>query len=64
MFQEYYLNDNNLKVFMWLKYVVHWTQEYAQGVHEDHPIHCCDERYEIIATPINLKKIADFDLEK
>jgi len=35
--------------------MVHWTQKYDQGVHEDYPIHCSDERYEVIATPINSK---------
>jgi len=24
--------------------VVHWTQKYGQGVHEDYAIHCYDER--------------------
>jgi len=42
--------------------VVHWTPKYDQGVHEDYPIHCYDERY--IATPINSNKFTDFDLKK
>jgi len=46
--------------------VVHWTQKYDQGIHEDYPIHCYDERYEIIATPIGLNsnRFTDFDLKK
>ena len=44
--------------------MVHWTQKYDQGVHEDYPIHCYDERYEVIATPINSNKFKDFDLKK
>jgi len=43
--------------------VVHWTQTYDQGVHEDYPIHCFDERYEIIAIPINSSRFTDFDLK-
>jgi len=43
-------------MFRFLKYaqsdVVHWTQKYDQEVHKDYPIHCYDERYEIIAAPI------------
>jgi len=27
-------------------------------------IHCYDERYEVIATPINSNKFTDFDLKK
>jgi len=41
--------------------VVHWTQEYANGVHENYPIHCYDERCKKIATPINLNRLTDFD---
>jgi len=39
---------------MFSNYVVHWTQKYDLGVHEDYPIglHCCDELYEVIETPI------------
>jgi len=31
---------------------------------EDYPIHCYDERYEIIATPINSNRLTDFNLKK
>jgi len=45
--------------------MVHWTQKYDQGVHEDYPlIHCYDKRYEIIATPINSNRFTDSDLKK
>ena len=48
--------------------MVHWTQKYDQGVaiglHEDYPIHCYDERYKIIATPINSNRFTYFDLKK
>ena len=33
-------------------------------MHEDYPIHCYDEGYEVIATPINSNKFTDFDLKK
>jgi len=51
---------------MILKYVVHWTQKYDQGVQEDDSIglHCYDERYETIATPINPNWFTDIDLKK
>jgi len=29
--------------------------KYDQGVQEDYPMHCYDERYEIIATPVSNK---------
>ena len=35
-----------------------------QGVHEYNPMHCYDERYEVIATPINSNKFTDFELKK
>ena len=35
-----------------------------QGVHEYNPIHCYDERCEIIATPINSNTFTEFDLKK
>jgi len=44
--------------------VVHRTQKYDQGVHEDHPIHSYDERYEVIETPLNSNQFSDFDLKK
>jgi len=44
--------------------VARWTQKYKTGVHEDYPIHCYDERYEIVATPINSNRFTDFDLKK
>jgi len=36
-----------------------WRQKYNKevGLHEEYPTHCLDERYKIIATPINSKKI-------
>jgi len=43
--------------------VVNWTQKYDQGVHEDYPMLCYYERYEIIATPINSNRFKDFDLK-
>ena len=43
---------------------IHWTQKYDQRVHEDYPIHCHDERYEVIKTPINGNKFTDSDLQK
>ena len=49
------------------KHVVHWTKKYDQGVglHEDYPIHCYYERYEIIrSTPIKSNKFTHFDLKK
>jgi len=33
-------------------------------VHEDYPIHCYDELYEVIATAINSNKFTDIDLKK
>jgi len=33
-------------------------------VHEDYPIHCYDERYKVIATPINSNKFTAFDSKK
>ena len=44
--------------------MVHWAQKYDQGVQQDYPIHCYDERYGIIATPINSNRFSDFDLKK
>ena len=44
--------------------MVHWTQKYDQEVHEDYPTHCYDERYEVIATPIDSNRFTDFDLKK
>jgi len=41
--------------FRLFKYVVRWIKKYNQRVHKDYPICCYDERYEIIATPINSK---------
>ena len=47
--------------------MVHWTQKvgYDQGVHEDYPMHCYHERYEVglIAAPINSTKFTDFTLK-
>jgi len=43
--------------------VVHWTQKYNQGVHENYHIHFYGERYEIIAIPINSDRCTDFDLK-
>jgi len=48
---------------MFIKHVVHWTQKYDQEVHEDQHIYCYDERYKIIAIPINSRKFTDFDLK-
>jgi len=33
-------------------------------VHEDYPKHCYDERYKIIAAPINSNRFTDFDFIK
>ena len=40
--------------------------KYEQGVQEDYPIHCYDERYEKIAPPISSNKLrfTDFYLKK
>ena len=43
---------------------LHWTQKYDQGVHEDYPTQSYDERYEIIAKPINSNRFTDFDLKQ
>ena len=41
------------------------NNDYAGSrLHEDYPIHCYYERYEIIATPINSNRLTDFDLKK
>jgi len=44
-------------------HTVHWTQEYDQeeGLHE--LLHCCAERYKIIATPIS-NKLTEFEMKK
>ena len=44
--------------------MVHWTQKYDQEVHQYYPIHCYDECYKIIATPINSNTFTHFDLKK
>jgi len=43
-----------------------WTQKYDEGVglHEDYPTHSYNERYEIIAAPINPNRFTYFDLKK
>jgi len=46
-----------------LEYVVHWTQKFDQEAHEDYPLHCYDERCEIIASPINSNRFTDFDFK-
>ena len=43
---------------------MHWTQKYAQEVHEDYPIPFNDKHYKIVATPINLNKLTDYALKK
>ena len=43
--------------------MVYWTQNYNQEVHEDHPVHCYDERCKVIAAPINSNRFTDFGLK-
>jgi len=45
-------------------YTGHKNAIYMSSLHEDYHIHCYDERYEIIATPINSNRFKDFDLKK
>ena len=38
-------------------------RKYVQEAHEGYSIHCYDERYKIIATPINSSRFTDFDFK-
>jgi len=43
---------------------LHQTPKYDQEAHKHYHIHCYDERYKIIAPPINSNKFTDFDLKE